>query len=106
MMPRRPPPLRGNGRCLQPVRSDTLQESTDAMAELTLRFDARATTWRTGWIISNRDDLLWLIGSVGASYAMLLVYRLLGVPALLLIVTWVMLFDGPHIFGTATRTYF
>jgi len=76
------------------------------MAELTLRPDGRATTWRTGWIISRRDDLLWLIGSVGASYAMLLVYRLLGVPALLLIVIWVMLFDGPHILGTATRTYF
>ena len=76
------------------------------MPELTFRFDGRATTWRTAWIISARDDLLWLIGSVGASYAMLLVYRLLGVPALLLTVTWVMLFDGPHIFGTATRTYF
>jgi hypothetical protein len=76
------------------------------MAELTFRLGGQATTWRARWIVSSRDDLLWFIGSVGASYAMLLVYRLLGVPALFLIVTWVMLFDGPHIFGTATRTYF
>src|SRR5438128_2244243 len=76
------------------------------MAELALRLEGRATTWKTGWIISTRDDLLWFVGSVGASYAMLLVYRLLGIPALLLIVIWVMLFDGPHIFGTLTRTFF
>ena len=76
------------------------------MAELTLKFDSRAIRRRTVWIISHRDDLFWLIGSVAASYILLLVYRLLGVPALLLVVTWVMLFDGPHIFGTATRTWF
>src|SRR6266404_1792033 len=57
------------------------------------------------WIISFGDDALWFVGSVAASYAFLLLYRLLGVPALGLIIIWVMLFDGPHIFGTFTRTY-
>jgi hypothetical protein len=68
--------------------------------------DGQATPWRCRWIISVHDDLLWFVGSVGASYALLLLYRLLGVSALLLIVVWVIFFDGPHIFGTVTRTYF
>ena len=76
------------------------------MAQHTYTLDGRASPWSASWIISARDDLWWFIGSVGASYALLLAYRLLEVSALLLIVVWVIFFDGPHIFGTATRTYF
>ncbi len=57
------------------------------------------------WIISFRDDLLWIIGSVISSYVFLLFYLLAGVPALILILVWVLLFDGPHIFGTVSRTF-
>jgi hypothetical protein len=57
------------------------------------------------WIISRSDDLTWIIGSVVASYAFLLAFWALGVPVYGVILVWVLLFDGPHIFGTVSRTY-
>jgi len=57
------------------------------------------------WIISAPDDLVWFIGSVGSSYAILgLAY--LGVPPFLLLILWATLFDGTHFFATWSRTYF
>jgi hypothetical protein len=58
------------------------------------------------WIISARDDLVWFIGSVASSYALLLLYRrgILGLVPMVAI--WAILIDAPHVFGTFSRTYF
>ncbi|HXG65818.1 MAG TPA: hypothetical protein VNO70_11990 [Blastocatellia bacterium] len=57
------------------------------------------------WIINRRDDLLWFIGSVAASYALLVAYLGLGVPVMFLVWVWALGFDGPHVFATVSRTY-
>ena len=61
-----------------------------------------------GWIINKKDDLLWFIGSVVASYAFLAANLfLVKVGLSVMIVTWIWAlgFDGPHVFGTISRTY-
>lgn len=62
--------------------------------------------WSCAWIVGSRDDLFWFIGSAAASYLFLAAYRGLGLPVVSIILVWLFLFDGPHIFGTVTRTYF
>ena len=62
----------------------------------------------TGWIISRKDDLLWFIGSVIASYAFLAANLWLvrvGLPVMIITWIWALGFDGPHVFGTISRTY-
>jgi hypothetical protein len=58
------------------------------------------------WIISAHDDLIWFIGSVGSSYALLLLYVKGVVPLIPLMALWAILIDAPHVFGTFSRTYF
>src|SRR6267143_4987736 len=58
------------------------------------------------WIISARDDLVWFIGSVLSSYALLILYVTGLVPLIPLVAAWALLVDAPHIFGTFSRTYF
>src|SRR4051812_35926872 len=58
------------------------------------------------WIISARDDLVWFIGSVVVSYVLLLLYVKGIMPLLPMVATWAILIDGPHVFGTFSRTYF
>jgi hypothetical protein len=58
-----------------------------------------------GWIINRRDDLVWFIGSVIASYAFLLANLAIGVSLAVLTWIWALGFDGPHVFGTVSRTY-
>src|SRR6266436_7501223 len=58
------------------------------------------------WIISGRDDLVWFIGSVASSYALLILYVTGIVPLLPLVAAWAILIDAPHVFGTFSRTYF
>jgi hypothetical protein len=58
-----------------------------------------------GWIINRRDDLLWFIGSVMASYALLFANLAMGVSIAVLVWVWALGFDGPHVFGTVSRTY-
>jgi hypothetical protein len=57
------------------------------------------------WIISRNDDVIWFIGSVLASYAFLFANVSLGVPTMVLIWVWALGFDGPHVYGTVSRTY-
>jgi len=59
----------------------------------------------TRWIINRKDDLIWFIGSVAASYALLLANLTLGVSVAILTWIWALGFDGPHVFGTISRTY-
>ena len=58
------------------------------------------------WIISAHDDLVWFIGSVVSSYALLLLYVKGLVPLVPMVAVWAILIDAPHVFGTFSRTYF
>lgn len=58
------------------------------------------------WIISAQDDLVWFIGSVLASYWLLALYVTGVLPLVPMVITWAILFDAPHLFGTYSRTYF
>src|SRR5215203_7437328 len=58
------------------------------------------------WIISARDDLVWFIGSVVSSYALLFLYVWGVVPLVPMVALWAILIDAPHVFGTFSRTYF
>ena len=64
----------------------------------------RAITMR--WIINAREDLIWFIGSVFSSYALLLLYVSGLVPLVPMVALWAILIDAPHVFGTFSRTYF
>jgi hypothetical protein len=57
------------------------------------------------WLISQKDDLIWFIGSVVASYLMLAANLIFAVPLMILVWIWALGFDGPHVFGTVSRTY-
>src|SRR5215211_7176782 len=58
------------------------------------------------WIIGARDDLIWFIGSVASSYALLFLYVSGVLPLLPMVAFWAILIDAPHVFGTFSRTYF
>ena len=61
-----------------------------------------------GWIINKKDDLIWFIGSVITSYAFLAANLLLvrfGLSVMIVTWIWALGFDGPHVFGTISRTY-
>jgi hypothetical protein len=61
--------------------------------------------WRSNWIISRKDDLIWFIGSAAISY---IAYGLMeaGLPITLIYLIWLIGIDGPHVMATVTRTYF
>ena len=58
------------------------------------------------WIITRSIDLAFVIGSALAGYAYLALYVALQVPISFLWWFWSVGFDGTHIFGTASRTFF
>jgi hypothetical protein len=58
------------------------------------------------WIIGRRDDLVWFIGSVLSSYALLALYVSGWLPLIWMVAAWAILIDAPHVFGTFSRTYF
>jgi len=59
---------------------------------------------RKPWIISQKDDLTWFIGSGLVSYATL-ACLMLGAPVLPFQLFWLFCVDGPHVLSTVTRTY-
>ncbi|MFL6274036.1 MAG: hypothetical protein ACJ74G_02420 [Blastocatellia bacterium] len=79
------------------------------MAATVMRVDDKAQgRVAAGWIISRKDDLIWFIGSVVASYLFLaanLALVKLGISVMLVVWVWALGFDGPHVFGTVSRTY-
>lgn len=60
----------------------------------------------SNWIIGRGVDLGWVIGSSLAGYFYLFLNLVLHVPIGLLWWFWSVGFDGTHIFGTASRTFF
>jgi hypothetical protein len=75
-----------------------------ASAEIISKPIASAISLR--WIIGVRDDLIWFIGSVVSSYALLFLYVTGLVPLVPMVALWAILIDAPHVFGTFSRTYF
>jgi hypothetical protein len=71
---------------------------------------AAATTARSQahsvWIIGRGVDLTWVIGSALAGYVYIVLNVILQVPITFLWWFWSIAFDGTHIFGTASRTFF
>src|SRR5829696_10512098 len=65
-----------------------------------------ASTISLRWIIGARDDLIWFIGSVLSSYALLFLYVSGILPLIPMVALWAILIDAPHVFGTFSRTYF
>ena len=60
---------------------------------------------RSNWIISEREDLTWFIGSSLAGY-LALALMVAGFPFMPLFLVWLVGIDGPHVLATFTRTYF
>jgi hypothetical protein len=58
------------------------------------------------WIIGRAADLSLIIGSAAAGYLYILLYVAAHVPISYLWWFWSIGFDGTHIFGTASRTFF
>jgi hypothetical protein len=75
-----------------------------ASAEIITKPVASAISLR--WIIGARNDMIWFIGSVVSSYALLLLYVGGIVPLIPMVAAWAILIDAPHVFGTFSRTYF
>ncbi len=59
----------------------------------------------TKWITSRNFDLLWYIGACITGYVMIYLNLGLGIPVVLLLWFWIISVDGPHVFGTISRTY-
>ena len=59
----------------------------------------------TRWIISQRDDLIWFVGTPLVGYLALALMSLDASLALLTFI-WILGVDGPHVAGTVTGTYF
>ena len=76
-----------------------------ASAEI-IASQSKAPTVSLRWIISARDDLVWFIGSVVSSYALLGLYVSGFLPLVPMVAVWAILIDAPHVFGTFSRTYF
>ena len=68
--------------------------------------DARPSAISLRWIINGREDLVWFIGSVLSSYALLILYVKGILPLVPMVALWAILIDAPHVFGTFSRTYF
>src|SRR5437773_4377708 len=72
--------------------------------EIITQAQPRAISLR--WIINAREDLVWFVGSVAASYALLVLYVSGALPLIPMVAGWAILIDAPHVFGTLSRTYF
>src|SRR6266446_1228154 len=75
-----------------------------AATEVITQAQPRAISLR--WIINAREDLIWFVGSVASSYALLILYVTGILPLIPMVVGWAILIDAPHVFGTFSRTYF
>lgn len=61
--------------------------------------------FKMNWVFSARRDLVFLIGSVLAGWAIFGMYMLLGWNMILVWLIWVIVLDTPHFFATYSRTY-
>jgi len=78
-----------------------MSAATEIIAE-----QARPRAISMRWIINVREDLVWFVGSVAASYLLLVLYVTGVLPLIPMVAGWAILIDAPHVFGTFSRTYF
>ena len=83
-----------------------LNIATNVAATLTVNDRPETKALSVRWLISARDDLVWFIGSVITSYALLVLYVSGILPLVPMVAAWAILIDAPHVFGTFSRTYF
>ena len=57
------------------------------------------------WIIGPANDVTWFICSALGGYATILLFKS-GVPLAPVLLAFVLVIDGPHVWSTMTRTYF
>jgi hypothetical protein len=57
------------------------------------------------WITNRNFDLLWYISAAITGYALIYINLALGVSTLFLLWFWIVTVDGPHVFGTLSRTF-
>ena len=86
------------------IEAISLTAATNMATEVFPQSRAQALSLR--WIISAQDDLVWFIGSVASSYALLILYITGILPLIPMVALWAILIDAPHVFGTFSRTYF
>jgi hypothetical protein len=60
---------------------------------------------KSPWLISKNDDLIYMIGSSAVSYLFMALIFIFKVKPSTVFWIYVLFFDGPHIFGTFSRTY-
>ena len=60
---------------------------------------------KSPWLISKNDDLIYMIGSSAVSYLFMALIFFFKVKPSTIFWIYVLFFDGPHIFGTFSRTY-
>jgi uncharacterized membrane protein len=77
-----------------------------SVATQTITDQARPRAISLRWIINAREDLIWFVGSVASSYALLILYVTGILPLIPMVAGWAILIDAPHVFGTLSRTYF
>src|SRR6266542_5517953 len=77
-----------------------------SVATQTITNPARSSAISLRWIINAREDLIWFVGSVASSYALLILYVTGVLPLIPMVAGWAILIDAPHVFGTFSRTYF
>lgn len=75
------------------------------MSSRSVAWSSGLQPFRLGWIISPQDDLIYFIGSVATGYLLLALNALWGVPFVFLAFIWAIVFDGPHVWATFSRTY-
>src|ERR1022692_3931509 len=97
-------PHRTGGRSPRYLHTNGLAAATQAAPQPAFAPPAPRLAHR--WIITRGIDLAFIIGSALAGYAYLVANVALHVPISLLWWFWSVGFDGPHIFGTASRTFF
>ena len=59
----------------------------------------------TRWITAGGYDLLWYIGPCLVTYLLMYLHFGMAVSVMALWWFWVVVVDGPHVFGTISRTY-
>ena len=65
---------------------------------------AAVRPWNANWIINQREDLTWFIGSGLIGY-LAIALMTAGFPVEPLYILWMFGIDGPHVLATVTRTY-
>lgn len=76
-----------------------------AIAEKAREVTHTAPKPRSPWLISKNDDLVYMIGSSAVSYIFMALIFIFKVKPSTVFWIYVLFFDGPHIFGTFSRTY-